>query len=153
MTITVTITPGPITHAHAKLINYKNAALLMLNAEGGNNIDIFDESIDSLCDGPCSACGSENDYFKRNLPQRNFTQRRRNCEKYKKLFLKLKECEEQCSQFKNQINFVRHHQLHQFNQIKSFENQLKTGSAESFCEPLMKIAHKLLIRTKQLLNS
>jgi hypothetical protein len=41
----------PLTRAHAKLINYKNAAqlaLIMLNEEGGtNNIEI-----DSLCDAP-----------------------------------------------------------------------------------------------------
>jgi hypothetical protein len=58
-------TDGPITHARATLINYKNyahLALLMLSKEGGVNID-------SLCDKPCIACDSENDNFKLNPPQ------------------------------------------------------------------------------------
>jgi len=65
-----------ITRSHAKLINYKNAAqlaLLMLNEEGGDYSDIFGENIDSSCDGPCASCDSENDYFKLNPPQHNFT--------------------------------------------------------------------------------
>jgi hypothetical protein len=99
----------------------------------------------TLCDGPCASCDSENEYFKRNLPQCNFTQKCQGCKNYKKLFLKLKECEEQCYQLKNQINFASHHQLHQkSNKIKSVETQLKTGIAESLREPLMKITHKLL---------
>ena len=49
---------------------------------------------------------------------------------------------------KNQINFARHRQLHQVNQIKSVENQLKTDITESLHEPLMKIVHKLLISDK-----
>jgi hypothetical protein len=58
------------------------------------------------------------------------------------LFLKLKECEEKCYQIRNQINFVRHHQIHQkFNQIKSVK-------AERLHEPFMKIAQKLLINDK-----
>ena len=63
----------PITRARAKLINYKNAAqlaLIMLNEEGRTN----DIEIDSLCDGSCAFCDSENDYFKLNPPKRNFTQ-------------------------------------------------------------------------------
>jgi hypothetical protein len=56
----------------------------MLNEEGGENID-------SLCDGPCIACDSENDYFKLNPPQRKFTQKCQDCDKYAKLFVKLKE--------------------------------------------------------------
>ncbi len=54
----------PLTHAHAKLINYKNAAqlaLLMLNEEGGSS-DF--ETVDSLCSEPCPSCDTENDYFK-----------------------------------------------------------------------------------------
>ncbi len=50
-------TDGPITRARAKKINYKNAAhlaLLMLNQEGGVDID-------SLCDKPCDACDSEDE--------------------------------------------------------------------------------------------
>jgi len=94
-------------------------------------------------------CDTDNDYFKLSLPQRNFTQKCQNGESYKKLFLKLKECEEQFYQLRNQIKFARHHQLHQtFNQIKSVDTQLKTGIAESLREPLMKIAHKLLISDK-----
>ncbi len=65
----------PLTRASTKLINYKNAAqlaLLMLNEEGGADED---ETIDSLCDGPCPSCDTENDYFKLNPPKRNFTQR------------------------------------------------------------------------------
>ncbi len=63
--------------------------------------------------------------------------------------MKLKEREDQCHQLKTQINFARHHQLHQnFNQIKSVEIQLKTGIAKTLHEPLMKITHKLLISDK-----
>jgi hypothetical protein len=46
----------PLTRAHAKLINYKNAeqlALLMLKEEGGSS-DF--ETIDSLCSEPCPFC-------------------------------------------------------------------------------------------------
>ncbi len=93
----------PLTRARAKLINYKNAAqlaLLMLKEEGGysdfevTNSDL--ETIDSLCSEPCPSCDTENDYFKLNPPKRNFTQKCNNCEEFKKLFLKLKEREEQC---------------------------------------------------------
>jgi hypothetical protein len=139
-------TDGSITFAHARLINYKNAvhlALLMLNEEGGVNID-------SLCDQPCVACDSENDYFKLNPPQWNFAQACQECDKYAKLFVKLKEHKDQCVQLKTQIDFAHQHQLHKnFNQIKkSMEMQVKTGIAESLHEPLMKIAHKLLISDK-----
>jgi hypothetical protein len=64
----------PLTRACTKLINYKNAAqlaLLMLNEEGGSDDGAI---IDSLCDGPCPSCDTENDYFKLNPPKRNFTQ-------------------------------------------------------------------------------
>jgi hypothetical protein len=138
----------PLTRARAKLINYKNAAqlaLLMLKEEGGSS-DI--ETIDSLCSEPCPSCDTENDYFKLNPPKQNFTQKCHNCEEYKKLFLKLKECEEQCYQLKQQINFARQHRLHQINQIKSVDTKLKTGIAESLREPLMKIAQHLLISDK-----
>jgi hypothetical protein len=80
----------PLTRAHTKLINYKNAAhlaLLMLKEEGGSS-DF--ETIDSLCSEPCPSCGTENDYFKLNPPKRNFTQKCNSCEEFKKLFLKLK---------------------------------------------------------------
>jgi hypothetical protein len=94
-------------------------------------------------------CDSENDYFKLNPPKRNFTQKCQNCENYKQLSIKLKEREEQCYQLKQQIKFARQHRLHQkFNQIKSVDTQLKTGILESLCEPLMKIAQKLLISDK-----
>jgi hypothetical protein len=138
----------PLTRARAKLINYKNAAqlaLLMLKEEGGYS-EI--ETIDSLCSGPCPGCDSENDYFKLNPPKRNWTQKCHNCEEYKKLFLQLKECEEQCYQLKQQINFARQHRLHQVDQIKSVDTKLKTGIAESLREPLMKIAQHLLISDK-----
>jgi hypothetical protein len=52
------------------LIKYKEAAqlaLLILNEEGEIEADI-----DSLCDGPCPACDTENDYFKNNPAQRKF---------------------------------------------------------------------------------
>jgi hypothetical protein len=65
----------PLTRARAKLINYKNAAqlaLLMLNEEGGSDDG---ENIDSLCNGPCPSCDTENDYFKLNPPKHNFTQK------------------------------------------------------------------------------
>jgi hypothetical protein len=136
----------PLTRAHAKLINYKNAAqlaLLMLNEEGRSDDGGI---IDSLCDGPCPSCDSENDYFKLNPPKRNFTQKCNNSEEFKKLFLKLKEREEQCYQLREQINFAHHHRLHQqINQIKSVDTKLKTGIDESLREPLLKIAQKLLI--------
>jgi hypothetical protein len=77
----------PLTRAHAKLINYKNAeqlALSMLNKEGGEFSDILIENIDSLCDKQCVACEAEEDYFKLNPPKCNFTQRCQNCENYKK---------------------------------------------------------------------
>jgi hypothetical protein len=138
----------PLTRARAKLINYKNAAqlaLLMLKEEGEYS-EI--ETIDSLCSEPCPSCDTENDYFKLNPPKRNFTQKCNNCEEFKKLFLKLKEREEQCYQLRQQINFARQHRLHQINQIKSVDTKLKTGIAESLREPLMKIAQHLLISDK-----
>ena len=115
----------------------------MLKEEGGSS-EI--EIIDSLCSEPCPSCDTENDYFKLNPPKQNFTQKCHNCEEYKKLFNKLKECEEQCSQIRQQINFARQHRLHQINQIKSVDTKLKTGISESLHKPLMKITHKLLIR-------
>jgi hypothetical protein len=138
----------PLTRARAKLINYKNAAqlaLLMLKEEGGSS-DF--ETIDSLCSEPCPSCDTENDYFKLNPPKRNFTQKCNNCEEFKKLFLQLKEREEQCYQLRQQINFARQHRLHQINQIKSVDTKLKTGISESLREPLMKIAQHLLISDK-----
>jgi hypothetical protein len=138
----------PLTRTRAKLINYKKAAqlaLLMLNEEGGSS-DF--NTIDSLCCEPCPSCDTENDYFKLNPPKRNFTQKCNSCEEFKKLFLKLKEREEQCYQLKQQINFARQHRLHQINQIKSVDTKLKTGIAESLREPLMKIAKQLLISDK-----
>jgi hypothetical protein len=134
--------------ARAKLINYKNAAqlaLLMLKEEGGSS-DF--ETIDSLCSEPCPSCDTENEYFKLNPPKRNFTQKCNNCEEFKKLFLKLKEREEQCHQLRQQINFARQHRLHQINQIKSVDTKLKTGIAESLRKALMKIAQHLLISDK-----
>jgi len=134
----------PLTRARAKLINYKNAAqlaLLMLKEEGGYS-DF--ETIDSLCSEPCPSCDTENDYFKLNPPKHNFTQKCNSCEEFKKLFLKLKEREEQCYQLKQQINFARQHRLHQINQIKSVDTKLKTSIAESLREPLMKIVQQLL---------
>jgi hypothetical protein len=138
-----------LTRACAKLINYKNSAqlaILMLNEEDGADDG---ETIDSLWDGPCPSCDTENDYFKLNPPKRNFTQKCNNCEEFKKLFLKLKEREEQCYQLKQQINFACQHRLHQqINQIKSVDTKLKTGITEGLHEPLMKIAQKLLISDK-----
>jgi hypothetical protein len=64
------------------------------------------------------------------------------------LFLKLKEHKEQCYQLRQQINLARQHKLHQINQIKSVDNKLKTGIAESLREPFMKIAQHLLISDK-----
>jgi hypothetical protein len=102
-----------------------------------------------LCDGPCASCDSEAEYFKLNPPKHNFTQKCENCESFKKLFLKLKEGEEQCFQLEQQINFACQHRLHQkINQIKIVDPKLKTGIAESLHEPLMKIMHKLLISDK-----
>jgi hypothetical protein len=138
----------PLTRAHAKLINYKNAAqlaLLMLKEEGGSSDYDF---VDSLCSEPCPSCDSENEYFKLNPPKRNFPPKCDNCQEFKKLFLKLKEREEQCLQLKQRINFARHHRLHQINQIKKEDTKLKTGITESLREPLMKIAQHLLIRDK-----
>ncbi len=131
----------PLTRTHARLFNYNNAAqlaLLMLKEEGGYS-DF--ETIDSLCSEPCPSCDTENDYFKLNPPKCNFTQKCSIREDFKKLFLKLKECEEQ-------IIFARQHRLHQINQIKSVDTKLKTGIAESLREPLMKIAQQLLISDK-----
>jgi hypothetical protein len=121
----------------------------MLNEEGGEFCDILIENIDSLCDKQCVACDAEEDYFKLNPPKRSFTQKCHNCENYKKLFLELKERENQCYQLRQQINFACHHKLHQqFNQIKSVDTQLKTGITERLRKPLMKIAQKLLISYK-----
>jgi hypothetical protein len=117
----------------------------MLKEEGGSSD--FD-TIDSLCSEPCPSCDTENDYFKLNPPKRNFTQKCNSCEEFKKLFLKLKEREEQCYQLRQQINFARQHRLHQINQIKSVKTKLKTGIAENLREPLMKIAQHLLISDK-----
>ncbi len=137
------MTDGPITRSHARLINYKNTAqlaLLMLSDEGDTNID-------SVCGGPCITCDSERDYFNLNPPQKKLIKKCAECERFAKLFLKLKEQEEQCNQLKKQINYVCQHQQHQkLDHIKSFETQLKTGITESLHEPLMKITHKLLIR-------
>jgi hypothetical protein len=138
----------PLTRARAKLINYKNAAqlaLLMLNEEGGSSEF---EKIDSMCNGPCPGCDTENEYFKLNPPQRNFMEKCNNCAEFKKLFLKLKEREEQCYQLRQQINFARQDRLHQINQIKTVDTKLKTGIAEGLREPLMKIAQQLLISDK-----
>jgi hypothetical protein len=89
----------------------------MLNEEGGTKDKEME--IDSLCDGPCASCDSEAEYFKLNPPKHNFTQKCKNCESFKKLFLKLKDREEQCYQIRQQINFARQHKLHQkINQIK-----------------------------------
>jgi hypothetical protein len=101
-----------------------------------------------VCSEPCPACDTEDDYLKLNPPKRNFTQKCHSCEEFKKLFLELKEREEQCFQLKQQINFARQHRLHQINQIKSVDTKLKTGIAESLREPLMKIAQHLLISDK-----
>jgi hypothetical protein len=90
----------PITRARYKLIKYKNAAqlaLLMLKEEGGSS---YFETIDSLCSEPCPSCDTENDYFKLNPLKRNFTQKCNSSEEFKKLFLKLKEREEQCYQLR-----------------------------------------------------
>ncbi len=144
----------PLTRARAKLIHYKNAAqlaLIMLNEKSGSNE--IELEIDSLCNGPCASYDSEAEYFKLNPPKQNFTQKCHNCEDFKKLFLKLKEPEEQCYQLRLQINFGHQHRLHQkFNQIKSVDTKLKTGIAESLHEPLMKIAQKLLISDKSTLE-
>ncbi len=137
-----------LTRARAKLIKYKDAAqlaLLMLNEKGGSSDLDF---VDSLCSEPCPSCDSENEYFKLNPPKQNFPPKCDNCQEFKKLFLKLKEHEEQCFQLKQQINFARHHRLHQINQIKSVDTKLKTGITESLHEPLMKIAQHLLISDK-----
>jgi hypothetical protein len=105
-----TNTDSPITRAHTRLINFKISAhqalleLLMLNKEGGQNID-------SLCDGPCIPCDTENDYFKLNPPKRNFTQKYQDFDEYTKLFVKLKECKDQSYQINNQINFASHHRF------------------------------------------
>ncbi len=143
----------PLTRTCAKLINYKIAALLalsMLGEEVGEEYSDIEGEIDSLCDGPCASCDSEEDYFKLNPPKRNFTQKCQNCENYKKLFLKLKEREKQCYQLRQQIKFACQHRLHQkYNQIKSVDTKLKTGIAESLHEPLMKIAQKLLMSDKK----
>jgi hypothetical protein len=56
--------------------------------------------IDSLCGGACIACDSENDYFKCNQPQRKLIKKFAECERFAKLFIKLKECEDQCYQLK-----------------------------------------------------
>ncbi len=139
----------PLTCACAKLFNYKNAAqlaLLMLNEEGEPEDS---ETIDSLCSEPCPSCDTENDYYKLNPPKRNFTQKCHSCEEFRKLFIQLKEREEQCYQLKQKIYFTRQHRLHQpVNQIKSVDTKLKTGMAESLREPIMPIAQKLLISDK-----
>jgi hypothetical protein len=83
----------------APLFNAAQLGLLMLKEESECEYSDF-ETIDSLCSGPCPSCDTENDYFKLNPPKRNFTQKCNNCEEFKKLFLKLKEREEQCYQFK-----------------------------------------------------
>jgi hypothetical protein len=87
---------GPITRARAKLIKFKDTAhltLLMLSEEG-------ETEINSMCDGPCPSCDTENEYFKCNLLQRNVLEKCTECEKFKKLFLKLKEREDPCHQLK-----------------------------------------------------
>jgi len=118
----------------------------MLDEEGGSENS---EIIDSMCYGACPSCDTKNDYFKLNPPKRNVTQKCKNCEEFKKLFLKLKERKEQCYQLRQQINFACQHRLHQqTNQIKSVNTKLKTGIAESLREPLMKIAQQLLISDK-----
>jgi hypothetical protein len=83
----------PITPAHAKLINYKNAAnlaLLMLNEEVGECSDFCETYIDSLCDGPCASCDSEEDYFKLNPPKRNFTKNAKTVKNTKRCSLNYK---------------------------------------------------------------
>jgi hypothetical protein len=63
----------------------KNYSYFLLEAATAGDGEI----IDSLCDGPCPSCDTENDYFKLNPPKQNFTQKCNNCEEFKKLFLKL----------------------------------------------------------------
>jgi hypothetical protein len=102
----------------------------MLSEEGGSNE--IDMEIDYLCDGPCASCDSEAVYFKLNPPKRNLTQKCQNCENFKKLFLKLKECQEQCYQLRQQNNFARQHRHHhKFNQIKNVDNKLKRASLKA----------------------
>jgi hypothetical protein len=45
---------------------------ISINEEGGSGDG---EIIDSLCDGPCPSCDTENDYFKLNPPKQNSTQK------------------------------------------------------------------------------
>jgi hypothetical protein len=122
-----------------------------MHKEEGGSSDF--ETIDSLCSEPCPFCDTENDYFKLNPPKCNFTQKCNSCEEFKKVFLKLKEREEQRYQLRQQINFAHQHRLHQINQIKGVDTKLKTGIAKSLREPLMKIAQHLLISEKIVLNS
>ncbi len=104
----------------------------MLGEEGGEEYSDTEGEIDSLCDGPCASCDSEEDNFKLNPPMHSFMQKCQKCENYKKLFLKLKEREEQCYQLRQQIKFACQHRLHQkYNQIKSVDTKLKTGITES----------------------
>jgi hypothetical protein len=115
---------GPITRAKAKLIKYKDAAqlaLLLLKSEN--------DTIDSLC-GPsdhCGRCESEETYLteSKTLPFQ---------------WRQLKLAENRCKQWRLKL------MKREAEKINSTQERCHSNVPECFCEPLMKVAYKLLSR-------
>ncbi len=115
---------GPITRAKAKLIRYKDAAqlaLILLKSET--------DTIESLCDPSdnCGRCESEETYLSesKTLPFQ---------------WHQLKLAENHCKQW--QLKLIKR----EAEKINSTEERCHSNVPERFCEPLMKVAYKLLSR-------
>ncbi len=115
---------GPITRAKAKLIKYKDAAhlvLILLKSETDN--------INSLCDPSdnCARCESEENYLaeSKTLPFQ---------------WRQLKLAEQCCKQWRLKL------MKKEAAKINSAEEKCHSNVPECFCEPLMKVAYKLLSR-------
>jgi hypothetical protein len=115
---------GPITRAKAKLIKYKDAAqlaLILLKSET--------DTINSLCDPSdnCGRCESEETYLaeSKTLPFQ---------------WRQLKLAENCCKQW--QLKLMKR----EAEKINSTQERCHSNMPERFCEPLMKVAFKLLSR-------
>jgi hypothetical protein len=117
---------GPITRAKAKLIKYKDAAqlaLILLKSETDNINSLSDPSDN------CAQCESEDNYFA-------------NKHTLQFLWLQLKLVKQCCKQWRLKLMKT------EANKINSAEDRCHSTVSECFCEPLMKVAYKLLSRDK-----
>jgi hypothetical protein len=117
---------GPITRGKAKLIKYKDVAqlaLLLLKSEK--------DTIDSLCDPSdhCGRCESEETYLAESKT-------------FPFWWRQLKLAENCCKQW--QLKSMRR----EAEKINSTQDKCHSNVPEHFCEPLMKVAYKLLSRDK-----